>query len=285
MDINAIQNDKLQSALIKVETLQKEYEVTLQQYQEAGQNYVTALQSSSTPDQAPEYTDLQGRSWWGTSGVAEGSASSKEECENMCSSSGKCTGATFNPVKRYCWARGGDGSISAGLDSDIALIPKQKAALSVMKSLNEKLLTINEQITSTFKNMNPEVLKQMIEKNKKQQQLSESYQRLLEQKIEIEKQLQEYYSIEENNDNQSLFANQQNISMRVWVLITCLVLLITIKRIVGSDSAPISVIIWLSIIIVLIILTYSLSSPSGFAMWFIVIIVIFLMKSGNFPSP
>ena len=35
MDYNEMKNDKLQEAIIKVETLQKEYEVTLQQYQEA----------------------------------------------------------------------------------------------------------------------------------------------------------------------------------------------------------------------------------------------------------
>ena len=44
MNSNEIQNDKIKSTLIKVETLQKEYEVTLQQYQEAGKNYITALQ-------------------------------------------------------------------------------------------------------------------------------------------------------------------------------------------------------------------------------------------------
>ena len=44
--IKEIQNDKINSALIKLETLQKEYEVTLQQYQEAGKNYITALQSN-----------------------------------------------------------------------------------------------------------------------------------------------------------------------------------------------------------------------------------------------
>jgi hypothetical protein len=35
----------------------------------------------------------------------------------------------------------------------------------------------------------------------------------------------------------------------------------------------------------LITLTYSLTSPSGFAMWFIVIIIVILINSNNLPSP
>ena len=239
--INEIQNDKIKSTLIKVETLQKEYEVTLQQYQEAGKNYITSLQTVSsnpcanyqkdstgisqacyekiwaaqgctttqmvnantdwakaqtfdglvydsylwatltddthrkgcygdstnyTTNTAPVnpntsvFTALKGRTWWGTGGLSEGSVNSQEECENMCANSPECSGATFNPVKRYCWTRTGDIGISAGMDTDYALITQQKAALSVMKTLNERLLEINNQITSELQSINPQVQEQ-----------------------------------------------------------------------------------------------------------------------------
>jgi hypothetical protein len=269
MDSTSIQNDKVQSALIKSEALQKEYEVTLQQYQEAGKNYINTLQNStSNPCQnynsdsteisqecydkiwsdqgcstkapnstndwtksqtldglvndsylwatmtddahrqgcydkstnyttktsatfpsATNYVSLKGRSWWGTTSISEGNTTTQEECENMCSSSGNCTGATFNPVKKYCWTRSGDSKISVGTDNDYALIPNQKAALIIMKSLNDKLLLLNEQIANELKNVNPDVLQQTQDKKTKQQQLSVSYQRLLEQKMEMENQL------------------------------------------------------------------------------------------------
>jgi hypothetical protein len=366
MDYKEIQNDNIQASLIKVQALQKEYEVTLQQYQEAGKNYINSLQNTSsnpcqnyksdstgisqacyekiwadqgctntgvvnastdwakaqtlnglvndsylwatltddthrqgcygtsttyttntsaTDPNSTDYAALQSRTWWGTGGVAEGTVDTQEECENMCANESNCTGATFNPVKRYCWARTGDSGITAGLDTDYALVPQQKAALIVMKGLNDKLLSINEQITTELKNSGPAVQQQYEQKNIQQQKLSESYQRLLEQKIEMEKQLQEYYSINEENENQTLFVNQQTSSMKFWVLITCLVLIITLKRLYGSDSPPIAIILWLLIIVVLIVLTYSLSSPAGFAMWFIVLLAIVLMKSGHLPSP
>lgn len=366
MNSNEIQNDKVKSILMKVETLQQEYEVTLQQYQEAGKNYITSLQNvSSNPcanyqndstgisqacyekiwtdqgctttqtvnansDWAKEqtldglvydsylwatltddthrkgcygdssnyttntapvnpntavFTALKGRTWWGTGRLSEGTVNSQEECENMCANSPECSGATFNPVKRYCWTRTGDIGISAGMDTDYALITQQKAALYVMKTINERLLDINKKITTALQSINPEVIEEYEQKNQKQQELDSSYNKLLEQKIEIDKQLQEYYSISQEENNQSLYATQQNVSFRFWVLITCVVLLVTINRMFGSESPPLSLTIWLIIIIVLIILTFSLSRPSGFIMWFVLVVAIVLMKSGNLPSP
>jgi hypothetical protein len=281
--INEIQNDKLKTVLIKVEALQKEYEVTLQQYQEAGKNYITALQSVSVSNSV-DFASLKGRTWWGVKGLKEGTVTTEEECKNMCASQNECSGATFNPVKRYCWTRSGESLITAGLDDDYALMPKQKAALATMKSLNEKLLSLNEQIRQELTNIKPEIEEQMIEKNEKAKVLNESYNRLLEQKLEMERQLEEYNSIDQEAENQGMVANQTNVSLRFWVLITSLVLLVTLKRMFGSESAPMSIIFWLLIIIVLIVLTYSLSVPSGFMMWFLLLLGIIMMKTGNLPS-
>ena len=281
MDYNGIQNDKIQESLIKVETLQKEYEVTLQQYQEAVKTYIATLQPTNSDN---TFVFLKGRTWWGTGRINESSANTKEECESMCANSNDCSGATFNPVKRYCWTRTGDESISVGDTDDYALIPNKKYSLKMMKTLNEKLLTLNGQINAELKNANPEVEQQIKDRNNKYHILNSSYQSLLEQKIEMEKQLQEYYSLDQENENQSLYVNKQSITLRFWVLITAIILLVTIRRMYGADNPPLSITIWFFIIILLIVLTYTLTSPTGFFMWFIFIVAIILMKTGNLPS-
>jgi hypothetical protein len=280
--INELQNDKIKSSLIKVQALQKEYEVTLQQYQEAVQNFITNLQSTKS-NTKKTFTALKGRTWWGASGLSEGSVSTQEECENMCANSSKCSGATFNPVKRYCWTRSGDSMITAGRDDDYALITQQTADLSVMKYLNQRLLDLNQEITNELQNINPEVKEQYDEKNIKQEQLMSSYNYLLEQKIELDKELREYYSIEQEENNQSIFVNQQNLSFRFWVLLTCLVVLLMIYQFFSGELPPISITIPLITIIVLIIFTYNLSHPSGFVIWIIFLLFVFLVKSGNLP--
>lgn len=279
MDYKEINNDKMKEALIKVETLQKEYEVTLQQYQEAVNNYINTLQTNtSNTDNEVKYTVLKGRTWWGLKGVSEGSVDTQEECETMCSNADKCSGATFNPVKRYCWTRTGEGEISTGSDTDYALIPKQKDSLRIMKVLNDRLLKINSEISKELTSVNPNIKEQLQENNIKKEQLNKSYTALLEQKMEMEKQLQAFYSIEEENTNSNLYVNQENVSMRVWILITCLIILFTLRKMYGTVNMPISTMIWA--IIILIILTFSLSTPSGFLLWFIFLVFMMLVKLG-----
>lgn len=274
MDYNEIQNDKLQEGIIKVETLQKEYEVTLQQYEEASNNYVNTL---DTLDKN-KFVALKGRTWWGSSGLKEGTVANQTECENMCASDTKCTGATFNPVKKYCWTRTGDGRLSTGEDNDYALLTKQKSALELTNSLNAKLITINNEITTLLKDMNPHVIEQKQEINYKQGQLDKSYKNLLKNKFDMEKQLQEYHSIDQENEKQSLFVSQKNTLLRFWVLITCLVLLFTIRKMYGAERLPFLFVFWLLVVIIMLVLSYGLSSPSGFMMVLIVVILVILIN-------
>jgi len=280
MDYNTIKNNIVKDSLIKVETLQKEYDVTLQQYQEAVKNYITLIQTNDKT-----FVSLTGRSWWGEKGLAEKNTDSKEQCQEMCANNNKCTGATFNPVKRYCWTREGDASLSVSDTDDLAIIPKQTSALISMKTLNEKLLNINDAISNEFKNIDPTVKQQMKLKQIKQTQLNKSYQHLLDQKIQMEKQLQEYYSIQQNYDNQTLFVNKHFTSMRFWILLTCILIIITLRRMYGSDIPPLFIVIWFFIIIILIVLTYTLNTAAGFVMWSIIIMIIFLIQTGNLSSP
>lgn len=252
MNSNEIQKDNVKSTLIKIETLQKEYEVTLQQYQEAGKNYITALQSGSSA-----FTALKGRSWWGTSGLTEGPVETQADCETMCANSEQCSGATFNPVKRYCWTRSGDAAIATGDDNNYALLTEQKAALYVMKNLNDQLLKLNTEINESLKTINPEVKQQADEKNQKQEELTTSYNQLLEQKVELDKQLQEYYSVDQDVTNQSLYVNQQNMSYRIWAFIAFLILFITIKKMSGSEFPPDIITLILSVLILFVIVKYT----------------------------
>lgn len=287
MDSN---NDKMTSTLLKCEVLEKEYENILNQYQEALNNYINLLQTNSTSNgdntsSVSNYAQLNGRAWWGTSGLKEGSVATVGECESMCASDEKCTGATFNPVKRYCWARQGDGRITTGLDSDIALIPKQKEALVILNSLNERLLNINQQLNMELSQLKPQATLQQKEKNMKQQQLTIYYEKLLDQKRQMEKQLNEYRSINEDLKNENLYTTQENVSFRFWVLITIVVIILTIRFMFGKQPPPFPVLFWIIMFILMIILTFVLRVPSGFMIWGFVLTLIILMRTGYLPSP
>jgi hypothetical protein len=274
-------DDAIDSALLKIQTLQQEYDVTIQQYQEAVNNYISLLETNT----GKEYTALKGRTWWGTSSLKEQKVETQKECENMCITSDKCSGATFNTVSRYCWTRTGESSLTVGQDDDYALITKVKASLETMKYLNNKLLDLNKQISEQISNIQPQVNNEYTKNNEYQTELETNYEKLLEQNIEVNKQLEEYYSIDEGEENQKLFVNQENGTYKIWIIITGLVLLITIKNLIGTENQTVSGMFWIIIFILMVALTYGLSKPSGFFLWFIVLIIIILMKTKTIPSP
>jgi hypothetical protein len=270
-------DDTIDSTLLKMETLQKEYDVTLQQYKEAVNNYISLLEE----DTGKEYIALKGRTWWGTSSLKESKVETQEECENMCIASEECSGATFNTVSRYCWTRKGNSSLTVGRDEDYALIPKIKSSLETMKYYNNKLLDLNKQMTEQISYMQPITDNDSLKNEEQQKELSSNYEELLEQNIEVNKQLEEYYSIDEEKENQNLYVIQQNASYTLWSIITGLVLIFTIRKLVGSENPTVSAIFWIIIFILMVVLTYGLRKPYGFFAWAVLIIFAIYMKTNK----
>jgi hypothetical protein len=322
--MNEIQEEKINSSLINIETLQKEYEVVLQEYQESLQNYITSLTNSTnlssdstnlSSDSTSESTNttnlssdsttsnstnlssdltsdsrnlssdstnsnsfmsLKGRTWWGTKGIQEQSAATEEECKDMCFHLENCTGATFNAEQHYCWMRTGKSKITVGRDDDYALVKTKIGLLSIMSNLNDRLILLNKKITDELKSIQPQVTTQTNDKYIKQQQLNDSYQQIYEQRKEIEKQLQEYNSIEKDEENQYLYVNQKNTVMIMWMLVA-LILILVVFNLHKIYSFVYYIVILCLILVVLVILSYSLVSPSSMLGLIVLLFLIFFI--------
>ena len=240
-----INNDNLESINIQLETLEKEYMVVLKSYETAYENYISTLHNK---DNTTNFSALQGRSYWGTYGIKEGSAVTQQECESMCLSDTKCTGATFNPSKRYCWVRGGESNLTTGIEGNYALIPKVRENLILLKSLNQRLIDINKRINNKLNLLYPIAQEETKLKNQKQKELNEYYASLLKDQIGLDKMLKEYQILEEELTNNTLYVNQQNASLRIWALIALFLLVITIKYTVGITLLSGTIIILVSIV-------------------------------------
>lgn len=202
------------------------------------------------------FVDLKGRSYWGTSGLSEGAAASSEECESMCASDMKCTGATFNAVKRYCWTRTGAGNLSVGSDNDYAIIPKLRQSMIILQNLNARLISINNQLSSEIENVYPIAKEDVAKTKEKQQELAKYYGNLLKEQQMIDNLIREYHSVEEEYNNQSLYVNQQNMVLKVWVLIALLVLAATLTNLFNIPFGSISFIIIIVVVAVLFSFSY-----------------------------
>ena len=274
----------LQPDLMNIKALEKEYASLLNQYEEAYKNCnskLNAAVSSST-----SFTSFSNRSYWGSGGIKEGSVSSQAECESMCASDVKCTGATFNKHKNYCWARSGNGQLNVSINgsSDVALLPDIKACVITLKSLNDRMLEINKELTDAIEKSSPQVESQQNENEQKRNELHTYYAQLLAERLQMVELIKDNETINAENESQSLIVQQADGSFRFWIIIACILSIIVINQMRGKTATFFSI-FWLIIMIALIVLSFNISNVSGFSVWAILIAIIILMKIGIIPSP
>uniref|UniRef100_A0A6C0E1X1 Apple domain-containing protein n=1 Tax=viral metagenome TaxID=1070528 RepID=A0A6C0E1X1_9ZZZZ len=252
--MNNNNDDKLESINIQIETLEKEYMLILKQYETAYANYISNLNSQQQePNNSDSFSAFQGRTYWGTYGIKEGSAGTQKECESMCLSDTKCTGATFNPSKRYCWTRGGDSGLTVGTDSDYALIPKIKENLILLKNLNQRLMDLNKRISNKLSMLYPLAKEETNTKNEKQNELIQSYSDLVNEQTHLESVLKEYETLEDTLKNNTLYVTQKNMSLRIWVILAIILLVITLKIMVPMSELSGTLVVAISMVVILYI--------------------------------
>jgi hypothetical protein len=244
--------DSIDASMLRLNTLEKEYDVILKQYEEAYNNYISDVNEST---EKRVFRSLPGRAWWGANGLKESVVSTKEECESMCASDINCTGATFNSDKKYCWTRTGNGILTKGKDEDVAIIPKLKSDIIILTSLNKRLVSINKSIQDELSVMNPQIEETQKENDIKMQKLKEYYNQLADEKDDMDKLIKKYSTIEEGNENEELYVNKENISYKNWTLIALVLFAILLNLLVGNSIITIFVDLIVGIIIFLMLLS------------------------------
>ena len=198
---------------LSLSLLGQEYDALLIQYQQAYKNYMDYISSSSfsasTSASTATYATLQGKTFWGTGGVSEGASNTVEECQGQCSSLSTCTGATFNPDKKYCWARKGEGDVIPGLDNDVAIVPKVKQYTDVLYTINSQLISLNKQMMDMTAASLPGLDEESENRSNMNAQLMLNYENLMNEKRRVETLIREYESLEDINKNTSLSVNQK----------------------------------------------------------------------------
>jgi len=196
---------------LSLSLLGQEYDALLTQYQQAYKNYMDYISSSSysTSTSVATYATLQGNTFWGTGGVSEGASNTVEECQGQCSSLSTCTGATFNPDKKYCWARKGEGDVIPGLDNDVAIVPKVKQYTNVLYNINSQLIALNKKMMDMTNESAPGLDKEGENRSQMNEQLMLNYENLMNEKRRVDKLIREYESLEDINKNSSISVNQK----------------------------------------------------------------------------
>ena len=276
-------NSELNADILQIQALEKEYNSVLNQYEEAYKNCNDELKQNLDEKQR-SFKTYSSRAYWGTSGLKEGVVGSETDCENMCASNLKCTGATFNTANKYCWTRTGNGSLSPTRQTNVAILPTIKGCVITLSSLNNRLIQINKQLTQLIETTNSQLAMEEAVVNGSKQQLHGYYAQLLKERLQMAKILEDQKTIDEDHASQFMYVDSQNTSFRLWSLAACILILVVINKMVGPEQSSIKL-FFMTLIIMLLIVCFCINTATGFTIWLIIILLIVLMKMGIIPSP
>ena len=210
---------------LELASLYKEIEVTRIMYEQEYKNYFKIVGEDNH-----NFVVLEGNTFWGTSGLSEGSVNTVEECKAMCSKDTKCSGATFKAKSKYCWTRTGHGELMASSSkSDYAIITEIYQSASKLYSLSHKMINLVEKVqkinSENFKKYQTIDTEAVVNNNI----LNKKYQILVAQNKEIQEILQKYKTIDEAKLNTTLKVNQHSLYYNIGIFSFIILLYIGAK--------------------------------------------------------
>lgn len=212
---------------LPLQLLQEEYNTLLNQYQSTYQSYVEHKNSPTL------FISVKDKSWWGSSSISEGVVENEDKCMTECSNNPECSGATFDPENNYCWVRNGKGTLSSNPET-VAIVNALQNDLRVLRTINAKLLDINERIHQEMINNEPNVDALYTKEEEIKSELTKQSENLDVEESKLSKLSNEYDTIEEGYDYQSKYVDQQNIIFRILFIFAIMLSIAVIHQLFES---------------------------------------------------
>ena len=224
-----------QSGILTLENLQKEYNNTMILYKQAQENYNSALNNIDKK----KYATLSGKTYWGTGAIQQKPGSSIGDCTALCSNDVKCKGATFDSKDNTCWTRTGNSSLTSGTDTQSAIISEVTNAALNLQSLNDKLLSLNNQIQNFkiegFDNIHSQQDNVNVIIIGNNSDMKDQYTMLSNERKKIQKILQEQTKISLDNKNMELYNAQNRTYYTLWAYLAFVFIIIFIKMVIYPE--------------------------------------------------
>jgi hypothetical protein len=170
---------------------------------------------------AQPFVTVNNAAYWGTSGVGQINSTTLQECQAMCSSTNGCSGATFNDGT--CFLRGGNSTLTAASDTEVAILPKGQHYLSIIQNIDIQLTEINTQIQDKTNNGQPLYETQTQERALQTQNLISQFLQLVKERSKLDEMVGEYQSLDKEQIEGDLMINQNYYS---FILLLALAIII-----------------------------------------------------------
>jgi len=236
-------SDESSSIVLNLESLTKNYQTLLIEYQQAVVNYINYIKgktdmSNNNVDNGDAMVTIKGVQYWGTGGISQNNAKTINECKAACVAASGCTGAIYNATdyaQPMCWLRSGESNMRAGKENDYSLIKKEQYLLSIIQSINEKLTAINQQIMEITSAGQPVFETSLQEGQQQNSTLINNYKQLTQDREKITQLMNEYQTLEEQQIQGDIKINQNYYSFLLLIALAIIILFMVYNL---SGSTP-----------------------------------------------
>ena len=230
------------SSVLNLEYLTKKYQNLLVEYQQAVANYTNYIKqqtdasnadvSNNTIVNGDTMVTIKGVQYWGTAGISQTTSNSMNECKAACAATSNCSGAIYNAIdysEPMCWLRSGESNIVVGRENDYSFIKKDQYLLSIIQSLNEKLLDTNQQITEIITSEQPVFDSNTIDSQEQNTTLINNYKQLTQEREKISQLVNEYQVLEQQQIQGDIKTNQNYYSFLLLIGLIIMIIFLFYK--------------------------------------------------------
>ena len=188
----------------------------------------TATQPNFNVNSVP-MTSVKGTAFWGVSPLSQSTLKTVGECEALCSTTAGCSGATYNETSTICSLRKGDGDIMTGSSADYSIVPKSLSLLKIVQNINDKLTQVNEKIQKISQPIETQFNAEAQQRSNSNTNLIDQYNNLVGERDKIQKMLNEYQTLDEQQVEGNIHISQNYYSFILLMLLAILVIFLLYK--------------------------------------------------------
>jgi hypothetical protein len=174
-------------------------------------------------------TSVKGTTFWGASSLSQSTLKTVGECEALCSTTAGCSGATYNETSTICSLRKGDGDIMTGGSADYSIVPKSLSLLKIVQNINDKLTQVNEKIQKISQPIETQFNAEAQQRSTSNTNLIDQYNNLVEERDKIQRMLNEYQTVDEQQVEGNIHISQNYYSLILLMLLAILVIFLLYK--------------------------------------------------------
>jgi len=213
------------SDLMKIELLDKEFTLLLEQYQQVSKDLFSLSNSQSN-----KYAMLQGREIVGGSVISYEATPTVDSCQALCSSNPSCSGANYESKTNNCIITSGNVNLSATRNKDnYGILTQKNHLLMQLKSINENLYSVLNRSALLVKNMTPNSDIQTKQVSIETEKLLLKSNLLQQNKMETQRMIDDNNNLKNVLNTSTIMVDQSNLSYFFWTMGVIIMIIVAIK--------------------------------------------------------